>query len=175
MDALRLRARGRRTAPPPPTAAADRGDGTQLNRSQMQALQSMFTSSPIIGAVRTILHHQLVNGGICLRRNGQLVPTTPAFQRHLSTHWRRFSSDCIDALFTYGLVVVAVDQDEHLAREQRRQLRRLGPVPPAYSPLVVPMECIDISMRSGGRAGYVREYVVHTTTGRLDPDARGAR
>ena len=173
MDASRLRARGQRRAPKPPSRASSQSASTKFNLSQLQALQSMYQSSPIIGAVRSILLHQLLSGGICLRREGELIPTTPAFQKHLSSHWLGFARNCIDSLLSIGVVAVAFDEAEDLKRAQRQLPRVAGSAPPmALAPLVVPLECCELSFRPSGSKGYSRIYEVHTLNGTLDTEAR---
>jgi len=59
-----LRRRGRRAAPPPAAHGARGGNETFLNREQMMALHHTFTSSPVMAAVRQVLHGELLRGGI---------------------------------------------------------------------------------------------------------------
>ena len=45
----------------------------RLNFPQIHAIEQLFNTHPAIQAARTILHGQLLSGGIVLRRNGELV------------------------------------------------------------------------------------------------------
>ena len=169
-----LRRRGRRAAPPPAARGARGGNETFLNRKQMMALHHTFTSSPVMAAVRQVLHGELLRGGICVQRDGHEVELTPAFRKHLNTRWAKFAADVVDSFLTFGIAVVAFDEDKDLAR-QRRRLPGAS-TEPLLAPLVPPLECVDVAVAPAGRLGYAREYSVYTRSAthhaRRDHDAR---
>ena len=169
--------------PPPPRPPRSRrrrlpgargGNETFLNREQMTALHHTFTSSPVMAAVRQVLHGELLRGGICVQRHGHEVELTPAFRKHLNTRWIKFAADVIDSFLTFGLAVVAFDEDKDLVRQRRRLPGAL--TGPLLAPLVPPLECIDVAVAPAGRLGYAREYSVYTRSAthhaRRDHDAR---
>mgnify|MGYP004316144929 CR=1 FL=1 len=190
MDALSIRARGKR-APPKSKSGAPFNIGAsiglastgrpgefKLNGDQMAALEALYTSSPAIVAARSVLRGQLFGGGIVLRRGGKDVALKPEFQRYLSTKWLAFAGDVLDSLLKWGLVVVAYDEDEELKDRASKVPAANGAKRDAVlAPLVPPRECIEIAYRQSGRMGYTRKYVVfnmaapiHAT--KVDEDAR---
>ena len=108
------------------------------------------------------------------QRDGHEVELTPAFRKHLNTRWIKFAADVIDSFLTFGLAVVAFDEDKDLVRQRRRLPGAL--TGPLLAPLVPPLECIDVAVAPAGRLGYAREYSVYTRSAthhaRRDDDAR---
>ena len=108
MDALSIRARGKRAAPKRQSgapfnigasiglASTGRPGEFKLNGDQMEALESLYTSSPAITAARSVLRGQLFGGGIVLRRGGEDVKLKADFQRYLSSKWLGFAGDVLD-------------------------------------------------------------------------------
>ena len=187
MDPLSVRSRGRRAAPRgrksgpfsmgphQGLSGGGRPGEFRLNGQQMEALEQLYTASPAIAAARSVLHGQLLGGGIVLRRNGQDVELKAEFQRYLSTKWLAFAGDCLDSYLKWGLVVVAYDEDYELQRTKKKAAAGAD-TPAVLAPLVPPRECIEISYVQGGRMGYTREYLVYNTgpnfASRADEDAR---
>lgn len=167
MDALSLRRRGKRVVPKssssktpfqvgPHIGLSSNGHPGEfrLNGNQMEAIESLYNSTPAIAAARSVLHGQLLSGGIVLRRNGTDVKLRPEFERYLSTKWLSFAADSLDSLLKWGLVAVAYDEDLDLKRRRKASENVLCPIVP-------PRECIDIAYIAGGLAGYSREYIVY--------------
>ena len=90
-----LRRRGRRAAPTPRSSSTRDGSETSLNYAQMQAIDHIYSSSPVIAGIRQVLHGELFRGGICLQRGGCDVELTQAFLNHLNTRWLQFSTDVV--------------------------------------------------------------------------------
>ena len=189
MDALSVRARGKRVAPKRTRsspfnvgpsiglASTGRPGEFKLNANQMEALQALYTSSPAITAARSVLRGQLFGGGIVLRRNGEDVKLTPQFQKYLSSKWLSFAGDVLDSFLCWGLCVVAYDEDMELKRRAKRSAARGVKTEPVIAPLVPPMETHEVAYRQVGRMGYIRDYVVYNLAApihatKLDEDAR---
>lgn len=187
MDPLSVRSRGRRAAPRARKggplsmgphhglSGGGRPGEFRLNGQQMEALEQLYTASPAIAAARSVLHGQLLGGGIVLRRNGEDVELKAEFQRYLSTKWLAFAGDCLDSYLKWGLVVVAYDEDYELQRTNKKAAVGAD-TPVVLAPLVPPRECVEISYVQGGRMGYTREFLVYNTgpnfASRADEDAR---
>ena len=86
-----LRRRGRRAPPTPRAHGTPNGVETRLNSDQMQAIEHVFATSPVIAGVRQVLHGELFRGGICAQRDGCDIELTPAFLNHLNTKWMQFA------------------------------------------------------------------------------------
>ena len=189
MDALSIRARGKR-APPKSKSGAPFNIGAsiglastgrpgefKLNGDQMAALEALYTSSPAIVAARSVLRGQLFGGGIVLRRGGEEVKLKAEFQRYLSSKWLAFAGDVLDSLLKWGLCVVVYDEDVDLKRRASKVAARGVKPDPVLAPLVPPRETIEIAYRQGGLMGYTRQYVCFNMTSpqhatRVDEDAR---
>ena len=189
MDALSIRARGKR-APPKSKSGAPFNIGAsiglastgrpgefKLNGDQMAALEALYTSSPAIVAARSVLRGQLFGGGIVLRRGGEEVKLKAEFQRYLSSKWLAFAGDVLDSLLKWGLCVVVYDEDVDLKRRASKVAARGVKPDPVLAPLVPPRETIEIAYRQGGLMGYSRRFVVFNMTSpqhatRVDEDAR---
>lgn len=105
----------------------------RLNADQMRSLDSMYNTHPAIQAARSVLHSQLLSGGLQLSRGGQVLQKvrfgetdpntgtrmagiTADWTHHLDTHWLPFARDVIDAFLKWGLCPVAVTvmhEDNH--------------------------------------------------------------
>ena len=189
MDALSIRARGKRAAPKRQSgapfnigasiglASTGRPGEFKLNGDQMEALESLYTSSPAITAARSVLRGQLFGGGIVLRRNGEDVKLKADFQRYLSSKWLGFAGDVLDSLLKWGLCVVVFDEDLDLKRRASRAAVRGAKPEAVLAPLVPPRETIEIAYRQGGLMGYTRQYVCFNMTSpqhatKVDENAR---
>jgi hypothetical protein len=153
----------------------------RLNMSQMAAIDALYHSHPAIASARTILHGQLLSGGISVARDGTEVNLKPAFKRHLDEVWLSFAGDVIDSFLKHGLVVVVFDEDEDSLIRQSIKRRRNGSVkseesePRLLVPLVPSLDTYDIAFMRTGNNGYRRKYIVHATApnqaARVDEDA----
>ncbi len=79
----------------------------------MYALEHLFVTSPAVQAARSVLHSQLLSGGLQLMRDGEPLKAvefgekgengkakrgiTRSFQHHLDLHWLPFARDIIDS------------------------------------------------------------------------------
>ena len=189
MDALSIRARGKRAAPKRQSgapfnigasiglASTGRPGEFKLNGDQIEALESLYTSSPAITAARSVLRGQLFGGGIVLRRGGEDVKLKADFQRYLSSKWLGFAGDVLDSLLKWGLCVVVFDEDLDLKRRASRVAARGAKPEAVLAPLVPPRETIEIAYRQGGLMGYTRQYVCFNMTSpqhatKVDENAR---
>ena len=189
MDALSVRARGKRAAPKSKggapfnigasigLASTGRPGEFKLNGDQMGALEALYTSSPAITAARSVLRGQLFGGGIVLRRGGEDVQLKPEFQRYLSSKWLAFAGDVLDSFLKWGLCTVVYDEDVDLKRRAAKVASRGAKPDPVLAPLVPPRETIEIAYRQSGLMGYSRQFVVFNMTSpqhatRVDEDAR---
>ena len=104
----------------------------RLNITQMHALDQMYSSHPAVQAARSVLHSQLLSGGVQLVRDGEPLKQvkfgekgddgkakngiTKDFQQHLEEHWIPFARDTVDSFLKWGLVPVvfeAIEEDTH--------------------------------------------------------------
>ena len=86
---------------------------SRLNVSQVHALENLFVTSPAVQAARSVLHSQLLSGGLQLVRDGEPLDVvafgergedgkakrgvTRPFQQHLDQHWLPFARDVVDS------------------------------------------------------------------------------
>lgn len=107
----------------------------RINSRQVEALSSIFASSPTLQAAKNVLHAQVLSGGLSLQRDAATVEMQPAFRRHVEQHWAPFAKSCIDSVLTLGFVVVAFEEAErtrtskHVADPARRGLGKPQPAP----------------------------------------------
>lgn len=97
------------------------------NLSQKHCLEAQFTTSPAVNAAKTVLHSQLLQGGLKLVRNGEDAKPvkfgetdattgqrkkgiTPDFEAHLNAYWLPFAKDLIDSFLKWGLVAVVFQE-----------------------------------------------------------------
>mgnify|MGYP003639282652 FL=1 len=133
----------------------------------MWAIDSLFNSHPAVQASRTILHGQLIGGGITLKRKGAEIELKPAFKQHIEEMWLPFAKDVIDMFIKFGFCLVSYEEDTHSILTQRRK-RPKGPGAPAeppkespnYVPIVPQMGTFEVAYVMGGRNGYKRDYFV---------------
>jgi len=197
-DGVSLRARGQRAVerrkgrdligPSIGLAQSGRPGEHRLNATQIAAIEQLFTSHPAIASARCILHGQLLNGGLALRRDGEDVELTPEFESHLQELWIPYAADVIDSLLKWGYAVSVYEEDnDSLAKQvvKRRRtaqgdkgkgkaVERSDPV--NLYPLVPPRETYDVAYVQGGRLGYKRQYFVYaqspTHATKIDDEAR---
>jgi hypothetical protein len=158
-----------------------------LNATQIASLEQLFNTHPAIQAARSILHGQLLSGGIALRREGKLVELKPAFKRHLDEVWIPFAQEVVDSFLKFGFVVVSYEEDEDsLARQsiKRRALSspqdggktKVASPPVNLIPIVPPTDTYDVAYVMGGRVGYHRKYLVYARSPsqatKVDEEAR---
>lgn len=142
----------------------------RLNSANMWAIDSLFNSHPAVQASRTILHGQLIGGGITLKRKGAEIELKPAFKQHIEEMWLPFAKDVIDMFIKFGFCLVSYEEDTHSILTQRRK-RPKGPGAPAeppkespnYVPIVPQMGTFEVAYVMGGRNGYKRDYFVYGT------------
>lgn len=192
---LKLRSSGARKAPQTrardligPTLGLSTGEHPGEHRlayQQINAIEQLFNSHPAIQAARTILHGQLLSGGIVLRRNGEPADLKPAFKTHLEECWLPFAQQCVDSFLKFGYVVVAYEEDtDSLARQSIKRRRGGGDnakakvvnEPVNLIPIVPPTNTYEVAYIMTGRAGYHRQYLVYSMAPnmatRVDDEAR---
>jgi len=165
------------------------GEG-RLNLKQVYALESMYCSHPAVQAARTVLHSQLLAGGLQLVRNGEPLKVvkfgergdngtaktgvTESFNAHLDEHWLPFARDVVDCFLKWGMCVVILEVQEPdpsidaIARLKREVgitdggKKRKASVPPVLIPHVPGLGTYEVAWSPRGKYGYTRQYVVYT-------------
>jgi len=144
----------------------------RLNYRQINAIEQLFNTHPAIQAARTILHGQLLSGGIVLRREGEAVDLKPAFKAHLDEIWIPFCQQVIDSFLKFGYCVVSYEEDtDSLARQSIKRRRGVAGFgngkasgqrePINLIPIVPPTDTYEVAYVMQGRAGYHRRYLVY--------------
>jgi len=193
-----LRANGARQAPRTrardligPALGLSTGDHPgehRLNYRQIASLEQLFNTHPAIQAARTILHGQLLSGGIVLKRDGEPVVLKPAFKNHLDEVWVPFAQQVIDSFLKFGYAVISYEEDDDsLARMSIKRRRGIPGVkaekepkvlkePINLVPIVPPTDTYEVAYTMVGRAGYKRKYLVYgmapNMATRVDDEAR---
>lgn len=153
----------------------------RLNYSQIHAIEQLWNTHPAIQAARTILHGQLLSGGIVLRRNGEVVDLKPAFKQHLDELWIPFAQQVVDSFLKFGYVMVSYEEDleslTHITNKRRKGAASgAAALAPNLIPIVPPTDTYEIAYIMAGRAGYHRRYLAyamapHMAT-KIDEEAR---
>jgi len=158
----------------------------RLNYKQVVAIEQLFNSHPAVQAARTIIHGQLLSGGIVLRRDGQDVELKPAFKRHLDETWVPFAQSVVDSFLKFGYAAVVYEEDESslMSMSRKRQRGATGQAGSAGKasetqniiPIVPPTDTYEIAYAMVGRGGYMRKYFLYgkapSTATRIDDEAR---
>lgn len=163
----------------------------RLNYRQIGAIEQLFNSHPAIQAARTILHGQLLSGGIVLKRDGEPVELKPAFKNHLEECWVPFAQQVVDSFLKFGYVVVSYEEedDDSLTRMSIKRRRGIPSIksedranakvlkePINLVPIVPPTDTYEVAFIMTGRAGYKRKYLVYgmapNMATRVDDEAR---
>lgn len=149
----------------------------RVNMQQMHALDHLFCTHPAVQAARTVLHGQLLSGGLQVTRGGKVVELKPSFKAHLQDCWLPFARDVIDCFLKFGLAVFSFeyeqkDKTRHAVKRLRGEVgsglggrKGTGDDNKTYDnviPIVPPLGTYDIAFNTVGRAGYVREYLVYS-------------
>lgn len=153
----------------------------RLNMPQVHAIDNLFNTHPAVQAACSVLHGQLLSGGLQVMRGGKRANLQPSFQAHLTKYWLPFARDIIDHLLKYGLVPFCFElEPEDLMHKAVKRVKRESdapatngrksaaaklakPKPPRNQIPVVPMlGTYDIGWAAGGRAGYTRDYCVYS-------------
>lgn len=162
----------------------------RLNIQQIFALDAMYAAHPAVAAARSVLHSQLLQGGVQLMRNGEAAKPvkfgeknedgsrkhgiTVGFAHHLEEHWLPFAKDVIDAFIKWGICPVVfeeIPEDDH-ANAMEKLKREVGMAstssgaskrgrPKVLVPHVPLLGTYDIAWAYGGRFGYTREYLLY--------------
>ena len=102
----------------------------RLNIKQVYALDAMYCTHPAVQAARTVLHSQLLSGGLKLVRDGETLKEvkfgekdetgqnkkgiTKHFNQHLEEHWLPFAKEVVDCFIKWGICPVVFDVlEEH--------------------------------------------------------------
>lgn len=139
----------------------------RLNYKQIHAIEQLYQTHPAIQAARTILHGQLLSGGIVLRRDGEVVDLKPAFKQHLDELWIPFAQQVIDSFLKFGYCTVSYEEDLDSLAYQSAKRRKAGgktvaaTAPVNLIPIVPPTDTYEIAYIMAGRAGYHRRYLVY--------------
>lgn len=163
----------------------------RLNIRQIYALEAMYQTHPAVQAARTVLHSQLLQGGVKLMRNGEDAKPvkfgetntdgsrkkgiTKDFATHLEDNWLPFAKDIIDSFLKWGFCPVVfqeMEEDEHaVALEQLK--REVGMVnsgrkdlrkrdrPRALVPHVPQLGTYEVAWSYAGKYGYTRKYLLY--------------
>jgi len=163
----------------------------RLNIKQIYALDAMYQTHPAVQAARTVLHSQLLSGGIQLMRNGEAAKTvkfgekgedgknkngiTEDFAKHLDENWLPFAKDIIDCFLKWGFCPVvlevppenpAVNAIRQLKREvgMRAGKRKAPPPEPVLIPHVPHLGTYEVAYALVGKFGYTRQYVMYNNS-----------
>ena len=163
----------------------------RLNIKQIYALDAMYQTHPAVQAARTVLHSQLLSGGIQLMRNGEAAKTvkfgekgedgknkkgiTEDFAKHLDENWLPFAKDIIDCFLKWGFCPVvlevppedpAVNAIRQLKREvgMRAGKRKAPPPEPVLIPHVPHLGTYEVAYALVGKYGYTRQYVMYNNS-----------
>ena len=142
----------------------------RLNMQQMHALEHIYSTHPAVQAARTVLHGQLLSGGLQVTRGGERVELKPSFAAHLAEHWLPFAKDVVDSFLKFGLAVFSFEVEpedtmSHAVKKIKKEgqgthtkaERKLNLVP-----IVPPLGTYDVGLQVAGRAGYMRKYQVYS-------------
>jgi hypothetical protein len=162
-------------------SSGERPGEHRLNYRQINSIEQLYCSHPALQACRTVLHGQLLSGGIVLQRGGEPVQLKPAFKHHLAEVWLPFAADVIDSFLKFGYVVVVYEADDG-SMAQRSLKRRRGVKletarePVNLVPIVPQIDTYEVAYAMTGRAGYKRQYLVYGTApsmaAKVDDEAR---
>ena len=162
----------------------------RLNVRQLYAFESMWQTHPAVQAARSVLHSQLLSGGLQLVRGGKVLEDvafgekddegknkqgiTKSFKRHLEEHWLPFAKEVIDCFLKWGMAPVVLDVlEEPPIVEAIRALKREAGVegaskrarvdkkPPVLVPHVPQLGTYEIAWEPKGKYGYTRSYIVY--------------
>jgi hypothetical protein len=163
----------------------------RLNIKQIYALEQMYSSHPAVQAARSVLHSQLLSGGVQIVRDGKPLKqvkfgekddrgnvkrgVTRNFQQHLDEHWLPFACDVVDAFLKWGLCPVVFEAEmenrhasamEALKREigasTASSKRKTPDKPPVLVPHVPILGTYDIAWSDSGRLSYTRDYFLYS-------------
>lgn len=188
----------RRSSAVGPAVGLDSLDGTpgdfRWNSSQVYAIEQLFESNPSISSAVTVLHGQLLSGGLVLTRDGKPVDLQPAFETLLDNVWVPFAARVVDSFLKFGLCVVSYEEDDDSAVQRSlRRRRRLTEEPPEPKgkkqkppetpaepknliPVVPHIDTYDVAFKHAGRLGYTRKYFVYSSapsaSTKVDEEAR---
>tara|TARA_B110001452_G_scaffold267378_1_gene277052 strand:+ start:1137 stop:2414 length:1278 start_codon:yes stop_codon:yes gene_type:complete len=151
-----------------------------LNLKQVNAIEQLFNSHPAVQAARTILHGQLLSGGIVLRRDGEVVDLKPAFKQHLDEVWVPFAQTVVDSFLKFGYVAVVYEEDESslmsMSAKRQRGVSGKASVISNIIPIVPSTDTYEIAYTLAGRGGYLRKYFLYGTAPnmatKIDDEAR---
>lgn len=145
---------------------------SRINMQQMHALEHLFSTHPAVQATRTVLHGQLLSGGLQVTRAGTRVKLAPSFVAHLEEFWISFARDVVDNFLKFGFSVFAFDEqpEDAIARVAKRLKAQTGrgstigtaDVPANIVPIVPPLGTYDVAFNASGRSGYSRKYLVYS-------------
>jgi len=114
----------------------------RLNITQIYALEAMYQTHPAVQAARSVLHSQLLQGGVQLMRNGEVAKPvkfgetnadgsrkegiTQDWQRHLEEHWLPFAKEVIDCFIKWGMCPVVLEEmpDPSVYQDAVEKLKR---------------------------------------------------
>ena len=155
----------------------------RLNSKQINAIEQLFNTHPAVQAARTILHGQLLSGGIVLRRGGKEIELQPAFKQHLDEMWVPFAQTVVDSFLKFGYVAVVYEEDEvslmSMSAKRKRGVSGKASVASVASnviPIVPPTDTYEVAYTMVGRGGYLRKFFVYgnapNMATRIDEDAR---
>ena len=102
----------------------------RLNTNLMHAIENLYNQHPAVAAARSVLHGQLLGGGIQIKRNGEDIDLKPAFKSHIEEMWVPFAKDVVDCFLKFGFVCVSYEEDTHSILAQRSKRKR-GPGAPS--------------------------------------------
>ena len=158
---------------------------TFLNMQQILTLEQMLHTHPAMVSARNVLTTQVLSAGITLKRDGEPVDLKPAFRNHLNEYWIPFARQVIDSFLVSGMCVVSYEEMDATMHSRLSSLQTKGPKRKrkeeealkkkngkdvkteedhqimSIVPVVAPFSTYKMAMRFGGRAGYLREYVVY--------------
>ena len=88
------------------------GAGINVNMQQCSQFMHMYRTKPALVSAKTVLHAQLLSGGLTLRKNGNVIELKPEFRRHVDRTWLPFAKSVIDSFMVHGFCAVSYVLDE---------------------------------------------------------------
>ena len=150
----------------------------RINMAQMELLEKLYWGNCVTQATRTVLHSQILGGGLHLKRNGNIISQGADFASHIEEYWLPCARDVLDMLICHGIAVVSFDKTESFASgldsnkesapfgignaRSEQAYRRSAMKANDIVPIVPALSTYDIAFTYAGAMGYSPKWKIYS-------------
>ena len=86
-------------------------DDVEISKKDITLLRHVWNSNTALRGAVHVIQSRVLDAGVHLSRNGEMVEMNPKFRKHVDSVWIPFAHECITNLVVFGICAVSIEKD----------------------------------------------------------------